>query len=300
MIMTLEFEDFVRLVNNLGLQLYYLESDSDFHIFALLSSHVVQTRINFDEITSGVEHGEYALEAFRQQYLRHAFKPIDTDLKLPKPSTLPSTFEKLQSTSSGGEGTPGTALIPVNIGTIGGKFRCTGCGYFGPKGGKCPKCGGKMEEVKEAFTDLKKFVGWDFEGTVKWILEFLKDYTFPLITEITKKQRKKIKDVIIDSLMEGWSIPKVENEIYNIVDDKEKAERIARTEIIKVTNEGALLHYETKGIKKVRWIATPCGPHGRTCQACLDMNGKEFNIEDAKGRIPLHPQCRCCWSAIID
>lgn len=162
---------------------------------------------------------------------------------------------------------------------------------------KCKKCGFNFDKIPEV--SLKRFVGWDFEGTVKWILMFLEKYALSQITDINSEQKISIKDALIHSITEGWTLNKLENTIATVVNDEDRARMIARTEIIRCANEGALLHYEEENIEKVRWIATPSAPGGRTCDRCLAMNGKELLLKDAKGKIPLHVYCRCTFSPIV-
>lgn len=289
----------MRITHNLNSQLFYLERDESFHIFTFLESHVLQTRIMYSEITEGIERKDYALQLFRDRYLSHAFKPLETDLKIPMASELPS-ISKLTTTPTGGQGTAGYALIPVTMGS-GKPRRCMSCGnIILSNEDRCPACGSAEIEDKGVEIELKKWIGWDFEGTVKWIMMFLEKYKMSQITDVTQEQRMKIKNNLIKSITEGWSLNKLESEIAIVVEDDNRARMIARTEVIRAANEGALLHYEEENIEKVRWIATPSAPGGRTCNRCLEMNGKEFLLKDAKGKIPLHVYCRCTFSPIVE
>lgn len=288
MIINMVFDELMKLVANLQLQLFYTESEESFSIFALLNSHVIQTEIRVSDITAGTENPVLALGMFRQRYLSQAFKPISVEGE--------GKIEKLLATTAGGAGTAGTALIPVSVGSK-KQYRCPKCGRIGEET-FCPICHTTCERMKEAEMTIRKWVGFDFEQDMTYIIRFLNQYGFDLITDVTEKERNKIRGLLISSMTEGWTIPMLTEKLENLLEDKQKAEAIARTETIRSANEGAILHYKDKGIEKVRFIATPCGPKGRTCEKCLAMNGKEFYLKEAEGLIPLHPLCRCCWSGI--
>ncbi len=147
--------------------------------------------------------------------------------------------------------------------------------------------------------DTKKFIGWDFSITMKWMLRFLAAYNFPQIKDVTDAQKKAIKRLLIDSLTNGWMMSKLEDELEEIVGDENKAVMIARTETIRAANEGALLQYGEENVEKVRWLATPSAPGGRTCRQCLGMNGKIFKLADASGLIPFHVNCRCTYLPVV-
>lgn len=102
---------------------------------------------------------------------------------------------------------------------------------------------------------------------------------------------------LADGLVEGKSP-------YDIADDLDKdldigagrSEMIARTEIIRAHAEGQLDSLERMGVKQVgvevEWLATD---DNITCPECAAMEGEVFEIEEARGKLPLHPNCRCAW-----
>jgi len=147
--------------------------------------------------------------------------------------------------------------------------------------------------------NIKKFIGIDFSLVSTAMLNYIKDYDFPLVSGLTKKEKELLKELFIRALTENWTMFELERKINEIVKDDVKTDMILRTETIRIANEGALRVYDSEGIKKVKWIATPSFPGGRTCEICLNNNGKIYDLEEAKGMIPAHPRCRCAWSAVI-
>jgi len=312
----LDFDGFINLENRLKLQTFYIESPTDFKIFMFLEGQTFGTEISITEINRRYGTSPYVLDLFKATYIRDAIKiesldvatvhiekgevSIDTK-KLEEiiQNALAEISSKLTTTQSGGPGTAGYALIPVSMGS-GKPRRCMSCGnIILSTEDKCPACGSEKIDSKEVIIEMKKWIGWDFEGTVKWILKFLETYTMSQITDVNKKQKTSIKEALIKSLTEGWTLNKLEYEIEAVVEDGDKARVIARTEIIRAANEGAILHYKDQNIEKVRWIAVPSAPGGRTCDRCLERHGREYLMKDAEGKIPLHPFCRCTWTPIV-
>lgn len=71
---------------------------------------------------------------------------------------------------------------------------------------------------------------------------------------------------------------------------------IARTETMRALNDVTMDRYEDAGISKVQWVAG--GEDGRTCEECLALHMKVFDINDVP-YLPLHPNCRCTTVAVI-
>ena len=70
---------------------------------------------------------------------------------------------------------------------------------------------------------------------------------------------------------------------------------IARSEITRVANEGAIRHYEKGGIVNVQWVAS-FGP--RTCPNCEALDGRIFETNDIPP-LPLHTMCRCATIPVV-
>ena len=71
---------------------------------------------------------------------------------------------------------------------------------------------------------------------------------------------------------------------------------LARTEIIRSHSEGTLNMFELAGIEEVELQAEflTAGDE-RVCPICDSMAGKIYELKDAHGVIPVHPNCRCTW-----
>lgn len=71
-----------------------------------------------------------------------------------------------------------------------------------------------------------------------------------------------------------------------------RLEMIARTEILRASNMGALAIYDANSDVLQGWefIATN---DDRTCEECGAADGKQYAFDDESDKPPLHPNCRC-------
>jgi len=69
-----------------------------------------------------------------------------------------------------------------------------------------------------------------------------------------------------------------------------EAERIARTEVARGVNNGALVGYKEMGIEIVEFYY-----NGGDCSLCSPHHGETMTIDEAMNLIPLHPNCYCFW-----
>lgn len=74
-----------------------------------------------------------------------------------------------------------------------------------------------------------------------------------------------------------------------------RALSIARTETTRSAVEGALLHFKSGDVERVRFVASI---GARTCPICEGLNGQIFNVVQASGMIPVHTYCRCTFIPI--
>lgn len=78
------------------------------------------------------------------------------------------------------------------------------------------------------------------------------------------------------------------------------AERLMRTELARVQAAAQLDSIAANKFTQYQWHALG---DGHTCSTCRSMDGRVFNIDDAKAADnlpPLHPNCRCAISAYED
>jgi SPP1 gp7 family putative phage head morphogenesis protein len=154
--------------------------------------------------------------------------------------------------------------------------------------------------TKELDIDLsvKDYVGFDVSKSFPHAMEYAdsREYKKKLkgyLDDLPAAKVDKIVSILKNALSTGEHMRSVAKKIESIIGDATRAENIARTEIVRVSNEGNLDHMEEKGTRKAEFLSAP--EDGRLCEKCARLNGKKFTIKEARGMIPIHPKCRCSF-----
>ena len=168
---------------------------------------------------------------------------------------------------------------------------------------QCLDCGKQYLQKEELDMTVKEFTGVDVAKALPFAVDYTQSAEYKrvfkdMLDDLSAGEREKIIAIIRNSMKTGETMRSVANKINSIVQDKERAELIARTETVRVSNEGNLLQFEEKGVERVEYSSAP--EDGRLCEKCAALNGKTFTTEQAKGLLPLHPRCRCTLLEVYD
>jgi len=135
-------------------------------------------------------------------------------------------------------------------------------------------------------------------------LDFLSNYQLQLLGKLSDDLVAGIKGAVQVGIAQGEGPAKIARRIGGIVKDpdefrqvgktvfktvQQRAELIARSEVMRAYNQGALKFEAQVGIKRVRWLTAG---DERTCPDCGPLDGKETSLVDLPSQ-PLHPACRC-------
>ncbi|MFA7329791.1 MAG: phage minor head protein [Candidatus Delongbacteria bacterium] len=135
-------------------------------------------------------------------------------------------------------------------------------------------------------------------------LDFLSNYQLQLLGKLSDDLVAGIKGAVQVGIAQGEGPAKIARRIGGIVKDPEefrqagktvfktvqqRAELIARSEVMRAYNQGALKFETRVGIRRGRWLTAG---DERTCPDCGPLDGKEFDLVDLPSQ-PLHPACRC-------
>jgi len=99
---------------------------------------------------------------------------------------------------------------------------------------------------------------------------------------------KQIKSIILSSAAKN------ENIKISYLDAETRAKKICRTELVRAHAEAQLNEYESWKFYEVILdveLVTTTDP----CPKCAELSNKIYTIEEARGLIPVHPNCRCAW-----
>lgn len=181
-----------------------------------------------------------------------------------------------------------------------------------------------MSFLEEAGEDALESLGLDaktFDTTEATIQEFKKEGALKGIKEINKVTKLKLRKVLSAGVAGGLSIPEIAKQIQQVFQeaDKVRAIRIARTEVLRAGNRGALEAYKQSGVVAGKQWFTAIDE--RVCEFCGPLHGKikalnnkffhegesftgkeggviHLDYSDV-GEPPLHPNCRCTLIPII-
>lgn len=124
--------------------------------------------------------------------------------------------------------------------------------------------------------------------------------TFNDLEGVTDQMATTISRTLLDGMVNGLSPRDIGWELNKVVDGyKNRGTAIARTEIIRGFNEGALDGLENLGAKAVgvmvEWSTSGMGITAKgnlsPCPKCAPLAGLVLTIEEARGLLPRHPNC---------
>jgi SPP1 gp7 family putative phage head morphogenesis protein len=185
---------------------------------------------------------------------------------------------------------------------------------------------GFAKGAKRSFDDAKKtekaVATWGndldfYNGTKEQFLKdtFMKPETidkvkllagraFDELEGVTADMSLKMSRALTDGLVQGKNPLEIARDLNKVVDIGEnRAKVIARTEIIRAHAEGQLTSLEALGVEDlgvaVEWSTAAGDTHDYdtfgVCELCQPLDGIVVKIDEAKGMLPRHPQCRCAW-----
>jgi SPP1 gp7 family putative phage head morphogenesis protein len=116
---------------------------------------------------------------------------------------------------------------------------------------------------------------------------------------IAETTRDALRSVITDAMERGASNDELASDIRDATTfDADRAEKIARTESATADVQGNIAGWKASGIVAGKqWLAAP-----DCCDECQMFDGIVVGIDEDfdEGDPPLHPQCRCDVTAVLD
>lgn len=129
-------------------------------------------------------------------------------------------------------------------------------------------------------------------------VELLASRTYDDLEGVTSAMATDMSRTLTDGLVQGKNPRDIARDLTDSVEGigKNRANVIARTEIIRSHSEGQLDSMVNLGVEDVG-VAIEWSTAGdiRVCEQCSTLEGVVLKIEEARGMIPRHPNCRCAW-----
>ena len=129
-------------------------------------------------------------------------------------------------------------------------------------------------------------------------IQFLYTRSFEELKGITDAMSQQVGRRLADGLSQGKGARAIARDLSNNITGitKQRARVLARTELIAAHAEGQLDSFEDLNVEEVGVMAewSTVGDD-RVCELCEDLEGAIMTIDEARGLIPRHPNCRCAW-----
>lgn len=127
---------------------------------------------------------------------------------------------------------------------------------------------------------------------------------FTELQGITDAMDQEISRQLTQGFAEGWGPRKMARELNDRVDAVgiTRARTMARTETIRTHSEATLNRYErmlgpdAQVTGKAEWRTAG---DDRVCPICEGLEGQTFALDEARGMLPIHPNCRCSWLPVV-
>ena len=124
---------------------------------------------------------------------------------------------------------------------------------------------------------------------------------FAELQGITLTMEQQIARALVDGLAQGLGPAAIAQNMNDLVRlGRVRSLTLARTEIIRAHAEATLNRFQDFGLDRVQGRAEflTAGDE-RVDDECGSLEGQEFTIDEARGIIPVHPNCRCTWLPIV-
>ncbi len=154
-------------------------------------------------------------------------------------------------------------------------------------------------EPEGLISSREEFLRSSFSGqTALSKVELLYERAFTELEGVTATMDQQLSRILAEGLSSGRAPAVIAREMTKQITKltNTRAKVIARTEVIRAHAEGQLDSFQALGVEKLivkaEWITAG---DERVCAICADLEGTVFTIEEARGLIPEHPNCRCMW-----
>ncbi len=113
---------------------------------------------------------------------------------------------------------------------------------------------------------------------------------------ITDAMDQQISRTLAQGMSEGKNPIQIAREMVDKVDGIgiNRAKTLARTEVINAHHQATINTYEQWGVMGVTVQAEWLTAGFNVCPICSSHSGKTYSLQQIRGMIPAHPNCRCC------
>lgn len=134
-------------------------------------------------------------------------------------------------------------------------------------------------------------------------VELLSTRSFELLKGVTSQMSSEMNRIFASAIIEGKGSAATARALRERISSftNRRALAIARTEIVYAQAEGQLDGFTGLGVAEVSAeVEWSTSGDGAVCEECGSMEGQVYPIGEAHGMIPLHTNCRCAWTSVIE
>ena len=129
-------------------------------------------------------------------------------------------------------------------------------------------------------------------------VKFLATQTYTNLKNITTQMEAQIQGILAVGIAQGKHPKVLAKEMVAKIEGMSsvQAKRLAQTEIVRAHAEGQLDSFEKMGALNVAVLPEfATAGDGKVCPKCADLGANVYTVAQARGLIPVHPNCRCAW-----
>ncbi len=126
--------------------------------------------------------------------------------------------------------------------------------------------------------------------------------TFNELKGITGAMSQQMSRVLAQGMAEGKNPYAMARELSDRIDaiGVNRGKTLARTEVVSAHHQATINEYEQWGVQGVdvqaEWLTAGFG----VCPRCAPLQGKVFSLQEIRGMIPRHPNCRCVALPVVN
>lgn len=137
----------------------------------------------------------------------------------------------------------------------------------------------------------------DLDVVNRAAMEFAKNYRYSLIKGITDTTRTQTQEAVVNWIQSGAPLDALEQAIAGIFGES-RAFRIATTEATRIFAEANSEVWRSTGF--VSQMRFNTAADDLVCPQCGPLDGELFDVDDTEHTPPIHVNCRCWLSPVVD
>jgi SPP1 gp7 family putative phage head morphogenesis protein len=134
--------------------------------------------------------------------------------------------------------------------------------------------------------------------TSKKTKQSLISQAFSALKGIAGQMVQSVKQVILTGIRKLWTPKQITKAVQDEINKYQKRSEVSvKDDLVRAHDESQLDAFAELGHNDVMAIIETAGDD-RVCKKCRILEGREIPIEQARGLLPIHVNCRCVWKPV--